>query len=112
MHRHDPVLPCIDRLRQPFRTPHYWLVAASTSLNCKCFGVVDSVLVPKLTDRDDSSLPYWDQHTEAVKQALADVPQERRVVLVGHSGAGPLLPAIHRAIAQSVAACLFVDASL
>jgi hypothetical protein len=31
---------------------------------------------------------------------------------VGHSGAGPLLPAIHRAVAQPVAACLFVDASL
>jgi len=46
------------------------------------------VLVPKLTDRDDSNLPYWDQHTEAVKQALADIPQERRVVLVGHSGEG------------------------
>ena len=70
------------------------------------------VLVPKLTDHDDSNLPYWDQHTGAVKQALADVPQERRVVLVGHSGAGPLLPAIHWAIAQPVAACLFVDASL
>jgi hypothetical protein len=43
---------------------------------------------------------------------MLDVPQERRVVLVGHSGAGPLLPAIHRAIAQPLAACLFVDASL
>jgi hypothetical protein len=70
------------------------------------------VLVPKLTDREDSKLPYWEQHTEAVKQTLADVPAERRVVLVGHSGAGPLLPAIHRAIAQPVAACLFVDAGL
>jgi hypothetical protein len=28
------------------------------------------VLVPKLTDHDDSNLPYWDQHTEAVKQVL------------------------------------------
>jgi predicted alpha/beta hydrolase family esterase len=70
------------------------------------------VLVPKLADRDDNDLPYWDQHTAAVKQALADVPPGRPVVLVGHSGAGPLLPAIHRAIAQPVAACLFVDASL
>jgi hypothetical protein len=26
-HLHDPVLPCIEMLRQPFRTPHYWLVA-------------------------------------------------------------------------------------
>jgi hypothetical protein len=27
MHLHDPVPPCMDGLRQPFRTPHYWLVA-------------------------------------------------------------------------------------
>src|SRR5258708_37487319 len=62
MHRHDPVLPCIDRLRQPFPTPHYWLVAASTSLNCKCFGVVDALVMcsrrfippsPRLTDGHD-----------------------------------------------------------
>jgi hypothetical protein len=51
------------------------------------------VLVPKLTDRDDSELPYWEQHTEATKQALADFPQKRRVVLVAHSGAGSLLQA-------------------
>jgi pimeloyl-ACP methyl ester carboxylesterase len=70
------------------------------------------VAVPMLTDRDDSSRPYWQQHTEAVKQTLADVLPERPVVLVGHSGAGRLLPAIHRAIAQPVAACVFVDASL
>jgi hypothetical protein len=34
------------------------------------------------------------------------------VVLVGHSGAGPLLPVIHRGLVQPVVACLFVDASL
>jgi hypothetical protein len=94
-------------VHSPLVGPFTWSMVAERLQQRK----VD-VLVPKLTDRDDSNLPYWDQHTEAVKQALADVPQERRVVLVGHSGAGPLLPAIHRAIAQPVAACLFVDASL
>jgi alpha/beta hydrolase family protein len=94
-------------VHSPLVGPFTWSMVAEQLQQRK----VD-VLVPKLTDRDDSNLPYWDQHTEAVKQALANIPQERRVVLVGHSGAGPLLPAIHRAIAQSVAACLFVDASL
>jgi hypothetical protein len=94
-------------VHSPLVGPSSWSMVADQLQQRK----VD-VLVPKLTDRDDSHFPYWDQHTESVKQALADVPQERRVVLVGHSGAGPLLPAIHRAIAQPVAACLFVDASL
>jgi hypothetical protein len=35
------------------------------------------VLVPKLTDRDDSDLPYWEQHTKAVEETLANVPHER-----------------------------------
>src|ERR1700751_3091577 len=93
-------------VHSPLVGPFTWSMVAEQLRQRK----VD-VLVPKLTDRDYTNLPYWEQHTEAVKRALADVPQERRVVLVGHSGAGPLLPAIHRAIARPVAAYIFVDAS-
>jgi hypothetical protein len=94
-------------VHSPLVGPFSWSIVAERLQEWK----VD-VLVLRLTDRDDSDLPYWEQHTAAVKEALADIPQERRVVLAGHSGAGPLLPAIHRAIAQPVAARLFVDASL
>jgi hypothetical protein len=70
------------------------------------------VLVPDFTTADVEGLPYWKQCADAVKQALAQQSPERRVVLVAHSGAGPLLPAISDTITQQVAACLFVDAAL
>ena len=104
---HVPMDSLVVLVHSPLVGPFTWSMVAERLQQRK----VD-VLVPKLTDRDDSNLPYWEQHTEAVKQTLADVRQDRRVALVGHSGAGPLLPSIHRAIAQPVAACLFVDASL
>jgi hypothetical protein len=94
-------------VHSPLVGPFTWSMVAERFKRWK----VD-VLVPTLTDCDDSDIPYWEQHTKAVKETLADVPSERPVVLAGHSGAGRLLPAIHRAIAQPVAACLFVDASL
>lgn len=70
------------------------------------------VLVPSLTDREGDERPYWRQHAEAVAQALGPVPERRPLVLVGHSGAGPLLPAIAHAARHPVAAYLFVDAGL
>ncbi len=70
------------------------------------------VIVPSLTDRDGDGLPFWRQHAEAVAQALAPVPDGRPLVLAGHSGAGPLLPAIAEASRHPVAAYLFVDAGL
>lgn len=70
------------------------------------------VLVPPLTNREGDEQPFWRQHAEAVARALAPVPDRRPLVLVGHSGAGPLLPAIAQAAWHPVAAYLFVDAGL
>jgi Alpha/beta hydrolase family len=94
-------------VHSPLVGPFTWSMVAEQLRQLK----VD-VLVPKLADGDDSNLPHWEQHANAVKETLAEVPHARPVVLVGHSGAGPRLPAIQRTIAQPVAACLFVDASL
>ncbi len=69
-----------------------------------------TTLVPDLAD--DGRSPYWSQHRAAVVGALTRVPLDRPVVLVGHSGAGALLPAIAGGLRQRVAGYVFVDAGL
>src|SRR5947209_3431284 len=55
------------------------------------------VLVPTLTDSGETPPPYWQQHTASVQRALVSIPQDRPLVLVGHSGAGSLLPVLAQA---------------
>src|SRR5438874_2200076 len=69
-------------------------------------------LVPALTDRGETPPPYWQQHAESVQRALASIPDERPLVLVGHSGAGSLPPIIAHAAQHPVKAYIFVDAGL
>lgn len=69
-------------------------------------------LVPKLSEDEDIQLPYWKQHAESVARTLDSVPTTRTLALVGHSGAGALLPEIGRLARQPVAVYLFVDAGL
>lgn len=71
-----------------------------------------AVLVPKLEDLPDSNEPFWKQHAESVSRALAHIPIETSLILVAHSGAGPLLPAIRQSIVNPVKAYLFVDAGI
>jgi len=56
--------------------------------------------------------PVWQRTVDGVEQSLRGEPDGRLAVLVGHSGAGPLLPAIAAATRQPVGAYLFVDAGL
>ncbi len=70
------------------------------------------VRVPMLTDSAAAGVPYWQQHVTAVVRSLGEVPREEGVVLVAHSGAGALLPAIRQALGRPVAAYLFVDAGV
>lgn len=61
---------------------------------------------------DDGTPPYWRQHAASAVDAVASRHTESAVVLVGHSGAGPILPVIADALEQEVAAAVFVDAGL
>jgi pimeloyl-ACP methyl ester carboxylesterase len=70
------------------------------------------VLVPTLTDSGETPPPYWQQHAACMQRVLASIPQERPLVLVGHSGAGSLLPVLAQAARHPVKAYLFVDAGL
>lgn len=69
-------------------------------------------VVPTLDDTEDSGRSYWQQHADSVARWLTAVPSDRPLVLVGHSGAGPLLPTIRQHIGHPIGAYLFVDAGL
>ena len=70
------------------------------------------VVVPSLYDVEDTGAPYWKQHAAAVIRALEPISADRPLILVGHSGAGPLLPAIRQMIPHHVAAYIFADAGI
>lgn len=69
------------------------------------------VVVFTLFDDPNSALPYWQQHAESVAQSLAQIPPEQKIILVAHSGAGLLLPAIRQKL-TSIYAYVFVDAGI
>ena len=71
-----------------------------------------SVIVPILSDLEISKDPYWKQHADSVAQALVDIPPGTNVILVAHSGAGPLLPIIRKNIPNRIRAYVFVDAGI
>src|SRR5262245_6116816 len=71
-----------------------------------------NVVVPILNDSPISKEPYWKQHAESAAQALVNVPRANSVILVAHSGAGPLLPAIRQRIPNPIHAYVFVDAGI
>ena len=70
------------------------------------------VIIPALNDSPDSREPYWKQHAESFSQALAEVPQDTSLLLVVHSGAGPLLPVFRQSISNPVHGYVFVDAGI
>jgi pimeloyl-ACP methyl ester carboxylesterase len=71
-----------------------------------------SALLPELRDEPASRRPFWQQQAESAAQTLNGSTGAQPVVLVGHSGAGTLLPAIRQAMGRPVAGYLFVDAGL
>jgi hypothetical protein len=71
-----------------------------------------TTIVPTLKDQEEANRPYWQQYAHAAAQSVAGLADDAPVVLVGHSGAGPLLPAIRWAMGRPVAAYLFVDAGM
>jgi hypothetical protein len=67
-----------------------------------------SVALPTLPE--GQLAPYWRLHAEAVAAQVADPGGP--LVLVGHSGACPLLPAIGTAIDGTISAYVLVDGDL
>jgi hypothetical protein len=67
-----------------------------------------SVALPTLPE--DQLAPYWRLHAEAVAGQVGDA--DGPLVLVGHSGACPLLPAIGTDIDGTISAYVLVDGDL
>lgn len=68
--------------------------------------------IPEVKDAPGSSAPFWMQHADSVSNQLELLEQDPRLILVAHSGAGPLLPAISQRTSKEVTGCIFVDASI
>ncbi len=69
-------------------------------------------LVSEVRSLEEVGPPYWQRHAEAVARALEPIPLDRPLILVGHSGASVLLPAIRQITRLPVAAYIFVDAAI
>src|SRR5699024_4469555 len=69
-------------------------------------------IVPTLPSIIEKSTPIWTQHVQGVAKRLESISNNQPIVLVGHSGAGPLLPTINAYSPHPIAANIFVDASL
>lgn len=66
------------------------------------------VIVPELRSPPGVDGLYWERHADAILKATAGLPHGNRIIMVGHSGAGPLLPALREKLPHSVAAYIFV----
>jgi hypothetical protein len=69
-----------------------------------------AAVVPSLRGVAQAPEPQWRHVPDAVRSATRHLDQ--RLVLVGHSGAGLLLPVIADAVDSEVAALVFVDSFL
>jgi hypothetical protein len=70
-----------------------------------------TALVPAVHDAPGHG-PYWRQHAQSAADALSALPDGVPLVLVAHSGAGALLPALSQALGAPPAAYIYVDAVL
>ena len=71
-----------------------------------------AVRVPSLLDVGRGEPPFWPRAAAAVREGVADVPEDRPLVLVAHSNAGLFVPVVRAALTHPVAASVFVDAAL
>lgn len=94
-------------VHSPLVGPFTWALVAQTLQ-----GRGYSVITPNLTDQKNSPNYYWQQHSEAIVASIETLPADAHLILLGHSGAGPLLPLIAQISSRPVAGYIFVDAGL
>lgn len=103
----NPRHPLLVLIASPLLGPSSWAPLAEV-LSGRGWEVLVSIDEPDRPGRQ----PFWQSTVAGVERGLRDVPDDAPVALVGHSGAGELLPAVAIAIRQPVVAYLFIDAFL
>jgi hypothetical protein len=68
--------------------------------------------VPDLRRIGAGGPPYWPRVAEAIQASAIELQPAGPVVLVAHSNAGLFLPTVADALAEPVAAAIFVDAAI
>ncbi len=97
-------MPTFILIHSPLVGPLTWALVAE-KLSQRGY----PTLTPALPDARSITPPYWQAHAESVAQAAHAISINESIVLVSHSGAGALLPAIRLALQRPVAAYIFVD---
>jgi hypothetical protein len=94
-------------IHSPLVGPLTWQLVRKEIEKCG----LDAV-TPTLIDHPQSTQPSWQQHAGSFAKSLNEIPQDRKLVLVAHSGAGPLLPILRQSMSHSIGAYVFVDAGI
>lgn len=95
-------MPSFALVHSPLVGPSTWKWVAET-LTARAYRVT----VPAGPPADGSFT--WETFADSI---AAQISQEDHVVLIGHSGAGPLLPQIRARASREPAALIFVDAAV
>lgn len=103
----SPPAPAFVLIHSPLVGPFTWSPVAE---ELRRRGI--KTVVPTVVDYEGDGARFSRQHADAVIGGVAAIPPTVPLVLVGHSGAGPLLPAIRLGIEHPVAAYVFVDAGI
>jgi hypothetical protein len=100
----DTVLALIH---SPLVGPLTWSLVAA---ELKAMGI--RTVVPTLSDGGTEDQPFWERHAVSAAREIERVAPDAAIVLIGHSGAGALLPAIRERLQSRIIGYLFVDAGL
>lgn len=100
-------MPMLVLLHSPLVGPLTWQPAAA---DLHAFG--SRVAVPSLAGVVEAGPPFYRKLAGRVAETIRQADPTGAVVLIGHSGAGALLPAAAQATDAPVAAVVFVDAIL
>lgn len=98
--------PLFVLVHSPLVGPYSWALVADALRRRD-----NVVVIPEVRSLEHEGPPYWQRHVEAISQTIRS-KQPEEVVLVGHSGAGRLLPVAGHDGSFNVAAYVFVDSDI
>lgn len=98
--------PVFVLVHSPLVGPYSWALVADA---LRARGRL--VVVPPIRSLDQEGPPFWERHVEAVGRTVESTHPDR-VVLVGHSGAGRILPLCGQRIPADISAYVFVDSDI